>query len=178
MQLKSKPEATLANSAMDPAALSVDGVNVDRAVFVVPFDAPIPGELEHAEIKTGSLLNRLSTLSVESSEDADGVRFLLITGAELIAIDPAWKLINEHPRVYVLLDIPGAQYDVLFTQAIKRIGLKTFDWPTISEALASRVRVVQRITDSQPWALKKPPSVVGSEVPNDLAEPPADVDAI
>jgi hypothetical protein len=175
MQLNPQPEVTLESGAHDPSSLRLGGDAIDRAVFIIPLDAPIPGELDGAAVMEGTLLTRLQALN--PSTEPKGVVFLPLAGAEMLALASAWTVLVEHPRVMVLNDLPGAQYGVLFTQATRQIGIKKVEWTTLSDALAEQVRTNQRVTDKTPWEMKGSEnrfSVAGGEVPNDLDVPPID----
>lgn len=132
----------------DPEALRVNDFDVRNAVFVIPLDAPVPSELAEVPVPTGSLYARLSALDVEKRDD---FAFVPVSGTELLALDRAWRSFQRAPRVYALFDIPGARYDILFTQAVRQIGVARIEWPAVAEAMASRVRTIQRATDSAPW---------------------------
>lgn len=134
---------------IDPSGLRVHDFDVKGAVFVIPSDAPIPSELAEVEVPTGSLYARLGAL--DNADAGSDFAFVPVSGSELISLDRPWRSLQRAPRVYALFDIPGAKYDVLFTQAVRTIGLPRLEWPAVSEALASRVRVVQRARDKTPW---------------------------
>jgi hypothetical protein len=136
----------------DPESLRVLDFDVRNAVFVIPSDSPVPSELSSAEMPSGSLYRRLAALDQpEISEFA----FVPVSGSELLSLDRAWRALQSAPRVYALFDLPGARYDVLFTQAARQIGIPRVEWPAVAEALASRVRTVQRTKDKEPWNMKQ-----------------------
>jgi hypothetical protein len=70
-------------------------------------------------------------------------------------LERAWRSLQRAKKVAVLQGLPGARYDVLFTQASRLIGLRIVDWPAVAEAIANRVRTVQRTKDTNPWTLKE-----------------------
>lgn len=131
-----------------PATFSVSDVAKGGVVFVVPIDAPIPSELADEAMPTGNLYQRLSAVG---SDWTTGFGFCPIAGAELMHLDRAWRLLQVAKRVYVLMDIPGARYDIMFTQAARTIGLAKMDWPAIAEAIASNSIAAQRTKDAKPW---------------------------
>lgn len=137
-------------SADDPHALVVEDFDVRGVVFVIPLDAPIPAELGTAKVPKGSLYARLEPLT---HDPEDEFAFVPLSGSEMLILDKAWRSLQGAKRVAVLADIPGARYDVLFTQAMKQIGLRRVEWSAVSEALARRAVSVQRTKDTQPWRL-------------------------
>lgn len=129
--------------------VNVAGIDIRGYVFVVPLDAPLPSEVAAVIPPTGGLLARLAPLAGEENELFS---FVALSGAELLAIERAFRLMQTVKRVAVLTDLPGARYDVLFTQAARQIGLPKIEWPQISESLASRVVEMQRLKDTKPWS--------------------------
>lgn len=127
------------------------GIDVRGTVFIIPLDAPLPNELAELEVPTGSLYKRLSALDEETTEE---FHFVPVSGGELLALERAWSSLCASRKVAVLAELPGARYDVLFTQARRQIGLRTVDWPVVAEALSNRVRLTQRTADKQPWDLQ------------------------
>jgi hypothetical protein len=123
------------------------------SVFIIPLDSPIPGELAEATLPTGSLLSRLQPLNTEI---ADPFGLVPLTGSELLALDKAFSYLQVSKQVYALKGIPGAEYDMYFTQAIRVIGLRTMDWDEVSAALESAVRTAQRLGDKTPWMVEDP----------------------
>lgn len=134
-----------------PESIVTDDVDIRGSVFVVPLDAPMPSELGEVAVPKGNLYTRISALASPLPELDFAI--VPIAGNELLALDRVWSTIVEAPRVYVLAEIPGAKYDILFNQARRQLGLRTLDWPSISDALESRMRTVQRTKDTEPWNL-------------------------
>lgn len=137
---------------VDPEDLRVNDVDVRKSVFVVPVDAPVPSELGADQMPSGTLYRRLAAL--DESDPID-FAFVPVSGAELLALDRVWRTLQRPKKIYALFDLPGAKYDVLFTQAVRQIGIPRIEWPSVSEALASRTRTIQRTNDSSPWVLSK-----------------------
>jgi len=135
----------------DPLAIDTKGVDIRGTVFIIPLDAPLPNELADLNIPTGSLYKRLAALDMPPETEFG---FVPVKGDELLALDRPWRALCTARKVAVLAELPGARYDVLFTQAKRMIGLRTLDWPAVSEALTNRVREVQRTKDSEPWNLE------------------------
>lgn len=73
-----------------------------------------------------------------------------------MALERPWRALQSRENVYVLTELPGARYDVLFDQARRAIGLRSLDWPSVAVAMSSYQRATQRTADKQPWALTKP----------------------
>lgn len=136
---------------LDPAALKVDAFDVTAATFLIPSDAPIPSELSEVEIPSGSLYARLAPLDDDAP---DTFSFVPLSGTELLALDRAWRLMTRAPKVYALFGLPGARYDILFTQASRQIGIQSIEWVAVAEALADRSRIIQRTKDSAAWLIK------------------------
>lgn len=134
--------------AADRSALVVGSFNVTGAVFIIPIDAPIPSEIAGTEMPSGSLYKRLAALDVT---DATDFGFVPISGAELLSLERVWRVIAIAKRIFVLADLPAARYDVLFTQAVRQIGIEKVDWVRVSEAMAAKVISDQRIKDKTPW---------------------------
>lgn len=141
------------------ATLPVGSFNVEGSVFVVPLDAPLPSEISADGLPTGSLYKRLAPLDVEKPT---GFAFVPISGAELLSLDRVWRQIQAAKRVFVLTDLPAARYDVLFTQAVRQIGLASVSWVNVAEAISSRQVTDQRTKDKTPWVN---PMVDGVEQP-------------
>jgi hypothetical protein len=117
--------------------------------FIIPLSAPIPTDLESVPLEQGTFLHRLSALDAELP---DSVAHLVpLSGDELLALVQAWRSLVNAKKVAVLTELPGATYDILFTQATRQIGLKHIDWPTIETALLDSVISAQRTKDTQPW---------------------------
>jgi len=134
----------------DPDVLAVHEFDVRGAVFIIPTDAPVPSELNDAPISKGSLYQRLEPITHDPESE-----FVLVplSGAEMLALDRAWRVLQDARKVYALFDLPGAKYDVTFTQAVRQIGLHKVEWAMVATAMANRVRIVQRTKDTQPWVL-------------------------
>lgn len=137
-------------------SLSVADADLAKAVFIIPLDAPLPNELADAVVPSGTLLTRLSALNLTAEEAGAGFDFVPLAGTELTALERPWRALQAREHVYVLTEIPGARYDVLFDQARRAIGLRSLDWPSVAAAMASHQRVMQRTTDTSPWAVAKP----------------------
>lgn len=119
------------------------------AVFIIPFDAPVPNELRDAPIQSGSLLARLGVLDEQKVEP---FVILPLRGEEMLELSRVWNLIAPKPPVYTLHSLPGARYDVLFDQGARALGLRSVDWPIMAAALARAVTERQRAHDADPWA--------------------------
>lgn len=139
----------------DPEALRIRDFDVRNSVFVIPLDAPVPSELAEGTIPAGTLYKRLAALD---QKEIPEFAFVPISGTELLALDRVWRVMQEAKKVYALFDLPGARYDTLFTQAVRQIGLVRVEWPAVADALASRVRTVQRTKDVEPWRMANPKS--------------------
>lgn len=140
----------------DTDALVVNGFDVRNVAFIMPLGAPLPSEFEKGLMPTGSLYQRIRALDTESWVDGDEFAFVPVSGAELLALERAWRALVRTKKVVMLSDIPAARYDVLFTQAARQIGIQTVDWPSVSDALSERFRTRQRIKDGQPWTQEIP----------------------
>jgi hypothetical protein len=140
------------DSAADPDSLRVHDVDVRGTVFIIPVDVSVPSELSDVNLPSGTLYDRLAPLNVEQTDD---FAFTPLSGAELLSLERAWRSLQRAKKVAVLQGLPGARYDVLFTQASRLIGLRIVDWPAVAEAIANRVRTVQRTKDTNPWTLKE-----------------------
>jgi len=136
----------------DPDELIVQDFDVRKAVFIIPIEAPIPSELGDAPISKGTLYERLAPLTMEPESE---FVLLPIAGAELIALDRVWRTFQVATRVFALFDLPGARYDVTFTQAVRMLGLHGVDWVQVEQGLAKRLRVMQRRGDKSPWHLPR-----------------------
>lgn len=146
----------------DPSAVRVDGVDVKGTVFVFPLDAPLPTEISDILTPGGSLLQRLQPL--DSQESTEGFALVPLSGAELLGLERIWRAIVRAKSVAALMDLPGSRYDVLFTQAVRQIGLRRVDWPTIGEQIASRAVAMQRTRDTKPYELTKPSQDLTGEI--------------
>lgn len=147
----------------DPTTFSVDDITQKGGVFVIPVDAPVPSELTSASLPVGPLYARLFALA---QEDDGQFHFLPVSGAELLHIERAWRLLQVSKRVYALFDLPGARYDVMFTQAVRQIGIRRIEWPSVSESMASKLIANQRTRDAEPWAAKADLTVPGRRLPS------------
>jgi len=136
---------------VDPQALRVNEHDVDKSVFIIPTDVPIPGELSGATMSKGSLYERLAPLDKEP----ESFVFVPLSGAELTALDRVWHTLVKPKRVYALLGLPGGRYDVLFTQSTRQIGIQTLDWLSVAQSLTERARHVQRTMDTRSWDVKQ-----------------------
>lgn len=145
--------------AGDRSALIVGSFNVAGAVFVIPVDAPIPSEMADSEMPQGSLYKRIAAID---SDELTSFKFVPVSGSELLALERTWRTICTAKRVYVMMDLPAARYDVLFTQAVRQIGLEKIDWSRVSEAIAAKVISDQRTKDVAPWTN---PMVEGVSIP-------------
>lgn len=121
-----------------------------KAVIVVPLDAPVPADLDGGELAKGSLYERLAPLNVV---DHDEFVLCPLAGDELLALERAWPSLQRAKHVYVMTGLPAARYDVLFTQAVRQIGLRQLDWTQVSEDLAAHKREAQRRKDAEPWSV-------------------------
>lgn len=143
---------------VDPAAVVIDDVDVSKAVFVVPSDAPLPALLE-GSATSGSLYERLAPLTI------DGRRGIArLSGTELYALLPIWRALVAAKRVYVVHELPGARYDIPFTAASRQLGLRVVEWPQIEEAVGRQAALTQSTRDSKAWMVKE--------------EDPAEVEAV
>lgn len=152
---------------LDPTAhelpsLTVSDSELSKAAFVIPMDAPLPNELSDLAVPTGSLLTRIAALEsiIDVEGEEDKFRFIPISGAEFLALERAWRSLQTRKHVYVLTELPGARYDVLFDQARRVVGIRALDWPAVSAALESHHRLIQRTTDASPWKLAAPCSKI------------------
>ena len=158
-----------------PSTFSVEDVAAKGAVFIIPVDAPLPSELGETGVPSGTLYARLAPLC---SKDPEMFAFVPVSGAELLQLERPWRLLQVARRVFALFELPGARYDVMFTQAAKQIGLRRVDWPSVAEALASQATEQQRVKDSHPWDVQQDLSVPGRRLPKvarvseELPEPP------
>lgn len=145
------------NEPLDPLLtheeVDVAGHDMRGYTLIVPLDAPIPSEVASAPMPTGSLYARLAPLAV--SPEGSEFAFAPLSGSELLALERAWRLVATVPKIAVLMDLPGARYDVLFTQAARQIGIMRIDWSQVADGLAARLVNKQRLKDTQPWALQQ-----------------------
>lgn len=145
---------SLAETFDDPNRLSIGGADIRHSVLVLPLDAPVPSELGDIPLSSGSFYKRLAPLDVEKVDEDLDFSICLLTGSELMSLDRAWPTLVKAQRVFALFGIPGAQYDVLFTQAVRMLGLRRLDWSDVADQISSRVRTLQRTKDSQPFLLE------------------------
>lgn len=138
--------------ALRPESVDVSGVDIRGTVFIIPLDAPVPNELQDIAVPKGGLYERLSPLVTELEGE---FAFCALAGNELYALDRVWRMLVTAKKVAILTDLPGARYDIIFTQAMKQIGIRSMDWPVVAESIASRSREVQRTTDKSPWLLEQ-----------------------
>jgi hypothetical protein len=124
-----------------------------RSVFIIPLSSPLPTELEDSLRHEGTLLARLQPLA--SKETQNDIELVAISGAELSNLARSWHLLVEAKKCFALMELPGARYDVLFKLAIKQIGLRTYDWPSLEAEFVSRSKETQRTKDAEPWNSKE-----------------------
>lgn len=138
---------------LDPRAqtptLSVSDSDLASAAFVIPIDAPLPNELGDASLPTGTFLERLKYLGDVVVEK--GFAFIPISGNEFLALERAWRALQTRKNVYVLTELPGTRYDVLFDQARRGVGLRNLDWPSVAAAMAAFSIEQQRTRDKTPF---------------------------
>jgi hypothetical protein len=137
------------NTSTDLTALTTNSGDFYKTVFIIPLTAPLPLELEPFTPPSGSLLQRLAPLG--DAEPSGDIALVAISGSELLTLDRAWAHLQEAKKVAVLTELPGANYDVIFDQARRSIGLRLIDWPSIMEAFAERQTQQQRVGDTQAW---------------------------
>lgn len=137
-------------------SLTIGDVDLAQAVFIIPIDAPLPNEIADVEVPSGSLLTRLAALDKPGAQSGHGFDFVPLAGTELLSLERPWRALQNREHVYVLTELPGARYDVLFDQARRTIGLRSLDWPSVAAAMASHQLVTQRTTDKTPWATSRP----------------------
>lgn len=147
------------DDALSPEAIETEGQDIRGTVFIIPLDAPVPNELQDVNMPKGTLYERLKPLATDTKEEFS---FCPLTGSEIMALDRAWRMLQAAKKVAILTDLPGARYDIIFTQAMKQIGLRSIDWPVVAEAIARRIRTVQRTNDTTPWILNKNRDVEGA----------------
>lgn len=138
----------------DPEVLELGGGDIRKTVFIIPLGAPIPTELaEVAMVTAATLYERIAPLTRPLEAEFG---FVAIAGTELILLERVWRTFLNTPKVCVLRDLPGATYDIVFTQGTQQVGLRSVSWPAVADAIGTRVRTVQRTTDSTPWVLAGP----------------------
>jgi hypothetical protein len=118
-------------------------------VFIIPLGAPIPQGIDVSpEMVSGTLLHRLQPLGQDPEGD---YAVVALSGGELLDLERAWPAITEAKKVAVLGDIPGATYDILFSQAKRAIGVRTVDWPSVEQQMSEMKTIAQRTKDAEPW---------------------------
>lgn len=132
-------------------------------IFIVPIDAPLPKDLEELTSKGPTLLSRLLVLDREPESFA----MCPLTGQEMFDIASCFSALTTAKKVVLLEDLPGARYDALMTQGVRRAGLRALQWPRVSELIEQRRRLEQRTADSQPW---RTPTVLAPEVQSEDQE--------
>lgn len=138
------------STSIDPSAV----MDLTGAVFVIPLDAPIPGTVG-TEVPSGDLYARLFAISTDDPESPP--KFVPVSGFELSALaHSAWRVLCAAKRPFVLTQLPGAKYDVAFTQGARAIGLRDVAWPDIEANVAREVVEHQRTMDTKPWATERP----------------------
>lgn len=161
---------------VDADALVVEGFDVRNVAFILPLGAPLPSEFEKSMMPSGSLYQRIVALDKSEWSDKDEFAFVPVSGAELLALERAWRSLVTTKRVALLAEIPAARYDVLFVQAARQIGLHTIDWPAVSDALSERLRTRQRLKDGKPWTTeiitesKSKPAPSGRRLPKGIED--------
>jgi hypothetical protein len=142
------------------ASDSVGDIDLLGTTFVIPLDAPLPHELSGVVLPTGTLYQRL--VHLDHLDEGEEFAFTPVSGGELLALERSWRSLVTVKKVAVLTELPGARYDVIFDQAKRQIGLRSIDWPSVSEALASKLRETQRTGDKTPWLLEEPTKIAAS----------------
>lgn len=134
--------------------VTVGDIDLMGTSFVIPLDAPLPSELDGITVPTGSLYKRL--VHIDSIPEGVDFAFIPLSGGELLALERSWRALAAVKKIVVLTELPGARYDIIFDQAKRQVGLRSVDWPSVSDALATRLRERQRTTDKSPWIEQKP----------------------
>lgn len=136
-------------------SLDTQSGDISGSVLVIPLGAPTPQELETA-LPEGDLdlYSRIAPLTRESIREDLDVEVVPIDGPELLALERAWPFLVKAKRIHVLHELPGARYDVLFTQAARQVGLRKVSWPEIEQSVAERAIKRQRAGDKQAWMTK------------------------
>jgi len=149
-------------------SITVAPAKISPTVYVVPLGAPIPSELSELPVTEGTLYDRLRPLASKLDTQA---QIMFLKGEELVNLDKVWRSLQVAKDVQVLRGLPGAVYDVLFTQAARLLGLKEVEWTQIADALTTATREAQRSRDRDPWIhdpAKRKEQLPGS---NDEIEP-------
>lgn len=129
--------------------LDVRHRSFEGTVYVIPLGAPLPQEIASFEPRSGELYERISALAHGTGQAA--FAFVAVRGNELLALHKAWPLLVLAKKVAYMSELPGTKYDILFTQAVKLIGLPQAAWPDVSAYIAERSVQLQRTADTQPW---------------------------
>lgn len=143
--------------AENPAMAEIKGT-----VFIIPFDAPVPNLIEDLVVTSPSLLGRLQTLTTEPELFA----LLPLSGQEMFDIAASFSALAVVKKYSLLEDLPGARYDALLVQGIRRAGIRSTQWPFIADLIESSRRIDQRLKDAKPWldpragSQKVPPATV------------------
>lgn len=130
----------------DEGSISVS--NFVHSILVVPFDAPIPKELEVLPIQTGHLLTRLACLV---DHEIDSFEILPLKGDEMMQLSRIWPLLVTAKKIFVLRALPGARYDVLFDQGVRAVGIPLIPWPVLASSMERAALATRREKDSKPW---------------------------
>jgi len=146
------------DDVLSPESIETEGQDVRGTVFVIPLAAPIPNELAEVKMAEGTLYERIAPLATALESE---FAFMPLTGSEMLALERAWRQLQVVKKIAVLTELPGAKYDIIFDQAVRQLGLRKLDWPQVSEAIARRVRTVQRTKDTTPWVLGNPKAEAG-----------------
>lgn len=132
--------------AENPAMAEIKGT-----VFIIPFDAPVPQLIEDLVTTGSSLLSRLQVLT----KDPEQFVLLPISGQEMFDIASAFSALAVVKKYSLLEDLPGARYDALLMQGIRRAGVRSTQWPFVSDLIESSRRIDQRLKDAKPWLDQK-----------------------
>lgn len=143
------PTTTLPDELGDTTGPDITTQSYAGSVFIIPLGAPLPAELKNFEPAKGDLYARLVALATVVQEQA--FAFAALTGDELLALTKPWHMLVRAKKVFYLTDLPGARYDVLFTQAVKVLGVPSAPWPSVADFLTSRAIELQRLGDKEPW---------------------------
>lgn len=144
--------------AENPAMAEIKGT-----VFIIPFDAPVPQLIEDLVTTGSSLLARLQVLV----EAPDQFVLLPISGQEMFDIASAFSALTVIKKYSLLEDLPGARYDALLMQGIRRAGIRSTQWPFVSDLIESSRRIDQRLKDAKPWLDPKGTPNTKDQAPTD-----------